>query len=118
VEQSGVGPSETQSFPVVCEIASHYDVHLASEPGDRSFAICSARNPSGPRRVSHQSSALLLFAGSHRPNREAFTVTLPREQNGSSFGYAHHMKHIMNKLRASNRTQSVAIAARRGIIQL
>ena len=29
-----------------------------------------------------------------------------------------HMKHIMDKLRASDRTQSVAIAARRGIIQL
>jgi DNA-binding NarL/FixJ family response regulator len=29
-----------------------------------------------------------------------------------------HLKHIMNKLGASDRTQSVAIAARRGIIQL
>lgn len=29
-----------------------------------------------------------------------------------------HLKHIMTKLRASDRTQSVAIAARRGIIQL
>lgn len=29
-----------------------------------------------------------------------------------------HMKHIMDKLHASDRTQSVAIAARRGIIQL
>lgn len=29
-----------------------------------------------------------------------------------------HIKHIMEKLRASDRTQAVAIAARRGIIQL
>jgi DNA-binding NarL/FixJ family response regulator len=29
-----------------------------------------------------------------------------------------HLKHIMGKLRASDRTQSVAIAARRGIIQI
>ena len=29
-----------------------------------------------------------------------------------------HLKHIMNKLRANDRTQSVAIAARRGIIHL
>ena len=29
-----------------------------------------------------------------------------------------HLKHIMNKLRANDRTESVAIAARRGIIQL
>jgi DNA-binding NarL/FixJ family response regulator len=29
-----------------------------------------------------------------------------------------HLKHIMDKLRASDRTESVAIAARRGIIQL
>ena len=29
-----------------------------------------------------------------------------------------HLKHIMTKLRASDRTQSVAIAARRGIIRL
>jgi DNA-binding NarL/FixJ family response regulator len=29
-----------------------------------------------------------------------------------------HVKHIMNKLRANDRTQSVAIAARRGIIHL
>lgn len=29
-----------------------------------------------------------------------------------------HVKHIMDKLRANDRTQSVAIAARRGIIQL
>jgi DNA-binding NarL/FixJ family response regulator len=29
-----------------------------------------------------------------------------------------HLKHIMSKLRASDRTQSVAIAARRGIIRL
>ena len=29
-----------------------------------------------------------------------------------------HLKHIMSKLRASDRTESVAIAARRGIIQL
>jgi len=29
-----------------------------------------------------------------------------------------HLKHIMTKLRASDRTESVAIAARRGIIQL
>jgi len=29
-----------------------------------------------------------------------------------------HVKHIMNKLGATDRTQSVAIAARRGIIQL
>lgn len=29
-----------------------------------------------------------------------------------------HLKHIMGKLRASDRTQSVTIAARRGIIQL
>jgi DNA-binding NarL/FixJ family response regulator len=29
-----------------------------------------------------------------------------------------HIKHIMNKLRANDRTQSVTIAARRGIIQL
>ena len=29
-----------------------------------------------------------------------------------------HLKHIMGKLRASDRTQSVAIAARRGIISL
>jgi ATP/maltotriose-dependent transcriptional regulator MalT len=29
-----------------------------------------------------------------------------------------HVKHIMTKLRANDRTQSVAIAARRGIIQL
>jgi len=29
-----------------------------------------------------------------------------------------HVKHIMGKLRANHRTQSVAIAARRGIIQL
>jgi len=29
-----------------------------------------------------------------------------------------HLKHIMDKLRANDRTQSVAIAARRGIIQL
>jgi DNA-binding NarL/FixJ family response regulator len=29
-----------------------------------------------------------------------------------------HLKHIMTKLRANDRTESVAIAARRGIIQL
>ena len=29
-----------------------------------------------------------------------------------------HLKHIMTKLRASDRTESVAIAARRGIIRL
>ena len=29
-----------------------------------------------------------------------------------------HVKHIMDKLRANDRTQSVTIAARRGIIQL
>jgi DNA-binding NarL/FixJ family response regulator len=29
-----------------------------------------------------------------------------------------HMKHIMDKLGANDRTQSVTIAARRGIIQL
>ena len=29
-----------------------------------------------------------------------------------------HLKHIMGKLRANDRTQSVTIAARRGIIQL
>jgi DNA-binding NarL/FixJ family response regulator len=29
-----------------------------------------------------------------------------------------HIKHIMEKLGASDRTQSVTIAARRGIIQL
>ena len=47
-----------------------------------------------------------------------FTEGVVREASHHGGDRQVHLKYIMNKLGANDRTQSVAIAARRGIIQL
>jgi DNA-binding NarL/FixJ family response regulator len=55
---------------------------------------------------------LQQVAGGHR-NRDIAAKLFIAEETVKV-----HVKHIMDKLRAKDRTQSVAIGVRRGIIQL
>jgi DNA-binding NarL/FixJ family response regulator len=80
---------------VPSEIAAHLVEHL----GDEALT---------PREVE-----VLQHIASGNRNREIAAQLFISEETVKV-----HIKHIMEKLRASDRTEAVAIAIRRGIIQL
>ena len=77
------------------EIASHLAEHLGDEP-----------------LTDREVDVLKHIAGGNR-NRDIADLLFISEETVKV-----HIKHIMEKLGASDRTQAVAIAVRRGIIQL
>jgi DNA-binding NarL/FixJ family response regulator len=80
-------------------VPSEIAAHLAEHLGDEALT---------PREVE----VLQHIAGGNR-NREIAAQLFISEETVKV-----HIKHIMEKLRASDRTEAVAIAIRRGIIQL
>ncbi|HTU02976.1 MAG TPA: response regulator transcription factor [Candidatus Sulfotelmatobacter sp.] len=80
---------------VAPEIAAGLAEHVADEP------------------LSEREVEVLRYVAAGNRNREIGERLFIAEETVKV-----HLKHIMNKLGASDRTQSVAIAAKRGIIQL
>jgi DNA-binding NarL/FixJ family response regulator len=77
------------------EIASHLAEHMSDEP-----------------LTSREIDVLRHIAGGNR-NRDIGQILFISEETVKV-----HVKHLMDKLGASDRTEAVAIAVRRGIIQL
>src|SRR5690348_16523522 len=86
--------------------------------------IPSLENRSGVRAVSQTQFAAAIAGNVGRSSKQGFIQSFIAPKRIGQRLYIStetvkaHMKHIMEKLGASDRTQAMAIAARRGIIQL
>ena len=87
-------------------------VHSGKKKLPPEIAANLAEHFSDERLTGRESEVLQLIAGGNR-NRDIADKLFITEETVKK-----HIKHIMEKLDASDRTQAVAIGVRRGIIQL
>jgi DNA-binding NarL/FixJ family response regulator len=92
------------------EIIRH--VHAGKKRVPPEVAALLAEHMADESLTERERAVLMHVAGGHR-NREIATVLRISEDTVKT-----HLKHIIGKLGARDRTEAVAIAVRRGIIQL
>ena len=101
-----------KSMPVQRMLETIRQVHTGKKSVPPEIATGLAEHV-GDEALSEREVEVLRHVAAGNRNRDIAEILFIAEETVKV-----HLKHIMAKLRASDRTQSVTIAARRGIIQL
>jgi DNA-binding NarL/FixJ family response regulator len=110
--QAGARGYMLKSMPPPELIGAIRQVHAGKKTVPPALAVYLAEHLSDEALTAREIQVLAYVAGGNR-NKD-----IGRRLFISEDTVKRHMKHIMHKLKAKDRTQSIAIAARRGIIRL
>ena len=110
--QAGAGAYVLKSMPPKELVDVIRQVHAGKKRVPPDVAAKLAEHMSDERLTDREVEVLRHLAGGNR-NRDIAELLFISEETVKV-----HVKHLMDKLGASDRTQAVAIAVRRGIIQL